>query len=76
MVDINVKSVIAAQNRGFSCSPSCKIGLEHAEIFRHIVIETENPVSVAEPHLMRQLIYINAVAFIAQIALSPMGKHA
>ena len=54
---------------------SYKVCLQHSEVLGHIVIKTQNLVSIAESHFVCEIIYIYTVAFVLDIAFAPCRQY-
>ena len=71
MVYIDIKRVPIPQHLGILHIASCKVGLQHTEVLRHVVIQAEYPVSCPEAHLLRKLACINRAALVLKVSFSP-----
>ena len=76
MVDVYVKRVRAAQNSRLADVAAGQVGLQHAEVLRHVVVEGQYAVAVSETHLVGQFVDIYGVVLIREISLSPDAKDA
>ena len=56
------------------CGLADKVCLKHSEVFRNVVVEAEDLVSVAEAHFASKLVGVDPVAFVCYVAFSPACK--
>ena len=70
-VDIESDGVGPAEDPCLTHFPASKLRLQHPEIFRNIVVEGENLVSGAEPHLLRKLVGIDLRSLVGDVAPPP-----
>ena len=52
MVYIYINSVVVSEHNGLFRSPAGQVSLKHAEVFRYIVIKSEDFVTCAETHFL------------------------
>ena len=71
LVDVQFDRVALAEDRRLADVPPGQVGLQHAEILRDIVVEGEDPVAVAEAHVIGQLIDIDAVPLVLDVGAAP-----
>ena len=76
LVYIYINGIVVAQDcHSFDTVPG-QIGLEHSEVLGLFLVEEKYLVSVAESHVIGQLVHIDAVAFVADITVSPFSEDA
>ena len=71
LVDVEANGVLPAKNGRAAHLAACEVGLKHAEVFGHIVVEHQHAVAGAEAHLAREFVGVDARFGIADIGAAP-----